>query len=256
MADVCILGAGGFVGSSLAAFFGVRACALTRTQLNLKDQAAVDSFFAANAFKTVFHCAVRGGNRVTCDEADVVYDNLLMFETVAKHAHTFEKFVYFSSGARFDRSSADAAAVPTDFYGFSKYVIEKRAESVSNLFILRIYGCFGVGELASRFLTVCLRDKHVVIAQDRLFDYVWIGDVCRAAEHYANAPCAVLPKTANLVYREKLKLSQLAALAAASFEITGATEGQPYVGTYDVTFMEFESGLRTGIASLSAALAS
>lgn len=248
--DVCILGAGGFVGSNLARFFGARACALTRGELNLLDQGAVDAFFAEKTFKTVFHCAVRGGSRMSQDQADVLNDNLRMFETVAKHSHKFERLVYFSSGARFDRSTNDVLSIPLDFYGFSKYIIEKRAESIANLFILRIYGCFGIGESATRFLTVCAREKSIKIAQDRYFDFIWVDDVCRVAERYASC-VELLPKTADLVYSEKLLLSQLAELTGAQYEVQSSDLGQSYTGTYD-DVLKLDNGLRKGVAVLVA----
>jgi nucleoside-diphosphate-sugar epimerase len=251
MPDICILGARGYVGRNLAESFGSRAVALTRHDLNLMDQKAVDVFFANKTFKAVFHCAVRGGSRLVQDGADIAYENLMMFETVTKHAAKFEKFVYFSSGARFDRLTADMLSIPMDYYGFSKFMVEKRAESVQNLLILRIYGCFGVGELSSRFLTTCLRDQRASIVQDRYFDYFWIEDVCRVAGHYVAAPLESLPKVVNLVYREKLKLSALAEMAGASYEIQNTEEGLPYIGTYDMTFMNFEHGVRSGIKALA-----
>lgn len=253
MNDVCILGAGGFVGSNLARHFGARACALSRCELDLLDQSAVDAFFSNRTFNCVFHCAVRGGSRLSSDQADVFHDNLRMFETVVKHSHKFEKFVYFSSGARFDRSSVSVGSIPSDFYGFSKYIIEKRAEALPNLCILRIYGCFGVGEPSTRFLTTCLRDKTVKIAHDCYFDYVWIEDVCEVAERYADSPFGFWPRTADLVYAEKMKLSELAELTGARYEIENNVLGQSYTGKYD-SVLKLDSGLRRGIASLAATL--
>ena len=250
MTDICILGAGGFVGSSLARFFGARACALSRRELDLLDQGAVDAYFCDKTFKAVFHCAVRGGSRLTADQADVFHDNLRMFETVAKHCHRFEKLVYFSSGARFDRSSADVHSIPADFYGFSKYVIEQRAASLANVYVFRLFGCFGVGEAPTRFLSVCVREKFVKIGQDRYFDYIWIDDVCKAAERCVGAPSEQFPKTVDLVYPEKLKLSQLAELAGARHEVESTDLGLSYTGSYS-DIVRFDGGLCAGIASLA-----
>ena len=249
MKDICILGAGGFVGTNLARFFGARAYGLTHRELDLLDQAAVDAFFFDKTFKAVFHCAVRGGSRLCTDQADVFHDNLRMFETVAKHTRKFEKLLYFSSGTRFDRTSADVHSIPADFYGFSKYVLEQRAASIANAYVLRIYGCFGAGESSTRFLSVCVREKYVKIAQDRYFDFIWIDDLCKVAAHAANAPSAQFPKVLNLVYAEKVKLSQLAELAGARYEIESAELGLSYTGTYSDVL--HDSGLRVGIASLA-----
>ena len=242
------------MGRNLAAFFGVRAVSVTRSSCNLLEQTAVDAFFERRTFKVVFHCAVCGGSRLVSDGPDVVYENLLMLETVAKHADKFEKLVYFSSGARFDRKSGSISDIPDDFYGFSKYVIEKRAASVPNMRILRIYGCFGVGEPETRFPTMCARNKLVTIQQDCYFDFVWVQDVCKAAEYYVTASLSGLPPNVNLVYRDKLKLSQVAELAGASFELRQTGLGLAYTGTFDADFLGFaEPGLlQAGLCNLVA----
>lgn len=249
MPDLCILGAGGFIGRHLVTFFGERAFAVTRRELDLLDQYAVDDFFSTREFKVVFHCAVSGGSRLAEDRADVLRNNVMMFETVVKHACRFEKLVYFSSGARFDRSKEDPQSIPTDHYGFSKFIVEKRAESIPNVSLMRIYGCFGVGELSTRFFSICCHDKHVVISQDRYFDFIWVDDLCRLAAYYVDTSLPHLPKILDMVYKEKLLLSELATLAKATYTIETEGCGIPYTGAYDPVDCE-QRGLLVGIDAL------
>ena len=75
--------------------------------------------------------------------------------------------------------------------------------------------------------------------------------MCRVAKYYVKAHPVELHKFINLVYREKLKLSQLAHLTGASYEIQNSEEGLPYTGSFNITFCEFEDGVRTGIKLLA-----
>ena len=237
----------------MAAFFGPRCIAVTRQDFDLTCQNAVDTFFEGRKFNVVFHCAVRGGSRLASDSADVFYDNVLMFETVAKHAHRFRRLIYFSSGARFDRTVNDKTRIPTDFYGFSKYVIEMRADSIENLFILRIYGCFGRGEPRTRFLSTCVREKHVQIGTDRYFDFFWVEDLLRVVNYYVEKIEEQPPRFVDLVYSTKYKLSDLATLANATYTVASEDLGPPYVGDFNFGFINFDDHecLRRGIAQLA-----
>jgi dTDP-4-dehydrorhamnose reductase len=92
---VCILGVGGFVGKNLVRdtdWVGV-----TRQDLDLTNQDAVEDYFKSHTYDVVIHCAVIGGSRLKEDDGDVTHKNLLMFENVVR---VFKgKLLYFSSGA-------------------------------------------------------------------------------------------------------------------------------------------------------------
>jgi len=217
---VVILGSGGFIGSSL-----VRAhpewIGVTRQDVDLTNQKQVDDFFKENDdIDWVIHCSVVGGSRLEKDDAGVLYKNLLMFENVARYA---KKMIYFSSGA------AERDNPPTDPYGFSKWLIEKRIESIPKYYALRIWGCYGEGELPTRFSAICKEKKHVVIPQDRYFDFIDIKDVIKIVERYIIEDIG--DKLYNLVYPgEKLLLSQWAKKFGATYKIEDTTQlGEKYV---------------------------
>ena len=219
---VCVLGSNGFVGSNLLKDTNWNG--VTRRELDLTDQHAVEKHFNEHKYDVVIHCAVVGGSRLKPDDGDVAYKNILMFENVVR---VFKgKLIYFSSGA------ALRGNPPTDPYGLSKWIIDKRIETIPSAYSLRIWGCYGPGELPSRFSAVCKREGHVVIEQDRYFDFIDIEDVRKIVGEYVRDERS--EKEYNLVYQEKLLLSQWAEKFGASWEIKDKSElGESYCSIKD-----------------------
>ena len=218
MERVCVLGSNGFVGSNLLKdnnWIGV-----TRKELDLMDQTAVEKYFNEHTYDVVIHCAVIGGSRLKPDDYDVAYKNILMFENVVR---VFKgKLIYFSSGA------ALRGDPPVDPYGLSKWIIDKRIQTIPDAYSLRIWGCYGDGELSTRFSAVCKREKHVIIDKDRYFDFIDIKDVKYITQQYVRDELS--DKEFDLVYEKKLLLSQWAEKFGASWEIRDITElGESYI---------------------------
>ena len=133
-----------------------------------------------------------------------------MFENVVR---VFKgKLIYFSSGA------ALRGNPPTDPYGLSKWIIDRRIDTIPNTHSLRIWGCYGPGELSTRFSAICKREGHVVIDRDKYFDFIDIEDVMKIIHEYVTSKW-VMPKVCNLVYPEKLLLSQWAEKFGATWEV-------------------------------------
>jgi len=219
---VCVLGANGFIGKNLIrcneTWTGV-----TRRDLDLTDQNAVTDYFKCHTYDVVIHCAVIGGSRLKNDQGDVIWKNILMFENVVR---VFKgKLIYFSSGA------ALRGNPPTDPYGLSKWIIDRRIDTIPNTHSLRIWGCYGPGELPTRFSAVCKREGHVVIDQDRYFDFIDIEDVMKIVHEYVTSKW-VMPKVRNLVYPDKLLLSQWAEKFGATWEVKDTSVlSESYVST-------------------------
>jgi nucleoside-diphosphate-sugar epimerase len=214
---VCILGVGGFVGKNLVRdtdWVGV-----TRQDLDLTNQDAVEDYFKTHTYDVVVHCAVIGGSRLAADDGWVTHKNLLMFENVVR---VFKgQLIYFSSGA------ALRGNPPTDPYGLSKWIIDRRIETIPNAYSLRIWGCYGPGELPTRFSAVCKSDGHVIIERDRYFDFIDIEDVRKIVYEYVHG--YLTDKQYNLVYPEKMLLSQWAERFGATWEIRDKSGlGEPY----------------------------
>jgi len=219
---VCVLGAGGFIGRNLLKntdWVGV-----TRHDLDLTDHCAVEKYLDEHEYDVVIHCAVIGGSRLKQDDGDVAYKNILMFENIVRVFNG--KLIYFSSGA------ALRGNPPTDPYGLSKWVIDRRIETISDAYSLRIWGCYGDGELPTRFSAVCKREKHVIIDKDRYFDFIDVKQVKCIVEQYVDGE--IHDKEFDLVYEKKLLLSQWAEKFGASWEIRDVSGlGEPYCSIKD-----------------------
>src|SRR6056300_339422 len=218
MKRVCVLGSNGFVGSNLLK--GTDWVGVTRHDLDLTDQCAVEKYFNEHEYDVVIHCAVIGGSRLKLDDGNVTHKNILMFDNVVR---VFKgKLLYFSSGA------ALRGNPPTDPYGLSKWIIDRRIETIPDAHSLRIWGCYGPDELPTRFSAVCKRDGHVVIERDRYFDFIDIEDVRRIVIEYVT--CERNEKEYDLVYPNKLLLSEWAEKFGATWEVKDSTNlGESYI---------------------------
>ena len=218
MKRVCVLGSNGFVGSNLLK--GTDWVGVTRHDLDLTDQCAVEKYFNEHEYDVVIHCAVVGGSRLKLDDGNVTHKNILMFENVVR---VFKgQLIYFSSGA------ALRGNPPIDPYGLSKWIIDRRIQAIPGAHSLRIWGCYGEGELPTRFSSVCKREKHVIIDKDRYFDFIDVKYVKSIVERYVDGELD--DKEFDLVYEKKLLLSQWAEKFGASWEIRDFTElGESYI---------------------------
>ena len=186
---------------------------VSRKELNLLDQEKVDQFFNNNKFDVVIHCGAKL-------HKDSMYENILMFENIVR---AFKgKIIYFSSGA------AVRGNPPTDQYGLSKWIIDRRIKTLPNAYCLRVWGCYGPHELPTRFSAVCRREGHVKIDKDRYFDFVDVKDVRKVVDEYISGKRT--EKEVDLVYTKVRLLSQWAKFFGATYEIKDAFElGEPYI---------------------------
>lgn len=219
MKRVCVLGAGGFLGKNLCK--GTGWTGVTRSELDLLDQEAVEQYFKEHTYDVVVHCAVQGGSRLCSDDGTVTHNNILMFENVVR---VFKgMLLYFSSGAALQGNP------PITPYGLAKWVIDRRIEMMENTFSIRIWGCYGPGELQTRFSAVCKTERHVVINQDKFFDFVDVNDVKAAVVKYVNGE--IKYKSIDLVYPEKKLLTEWAAFFGATSTVEQTGLGKPYCST-------------------------
>jgi len=227
-----VIGCNGFIGRNILEQY--KWIPITREDVNLLDKKSVEKYFDRYFFSVIIHCAVTGGSRLHEDTSDVLRDNILMFENVA---NVFRgKLIYFSSGA------ALRGNPPSDPYGLSKWIIDKRILQLENVYSLRIWGCYGPGELSTRFSAICKDKGHVVIDKDRYFDFVDVNDVVKVVYEYTIGHRT--SKVCNLVYRERLKLSEWAKKFGATYDIVDKTElGESYACNdefrRDLSFKEY-----------------
>ncbi len=216
---VCVLGAGGFIGKNLLC--DTNWVGVTRDVLDLENQNDVEAYFKTHTYDVVVHCGVVGGSRLKKDAGDVLWKNILMFENVVR---VFKgKLIYFSSGA------ALCGNPPTDPYGLSKWIIDKRIDTISNAYCLRIWGCYGPGELPTRFSAICKNKGHVIIDQDRYFDFIDVVDVKEIVQDHVFTKLP-MSKYCDLVYPDVKLLSEWAEFFGATWDVTDTSSlGESYV---------------------------
>ncbi len=208
--SVCVLGARSFVGKNLLE--GTNWVGVTREECDLESQESVRKYFSDKKFDWVIHCGVVGGSRLQKDSGEITYRNILMFENVLEHiGKSYDKLIYFSSGA------ALQPGMNREPYGLSKWVIDQRIKNIPGTYSLRIWGCYGPGELPTRFSAICQSQGHVVIEKDRYFDFIDVKDIKKIVLKYTNGELE--DKEYNLVYPEKMLLSQWAEKFGATWEI-------------------------------------
>ena len=209
---VAVLGSNGFMGK----YFTTKCpdwVGISRQDLDLTDQEAVETFFNTFDFDVVVHCAVKGGSMLVEETGDVTHDNILMFENVAR---VFKgKLIYMSSGA------AKSGNPPSKPYGLSKWMIEKRIQHIPNVYTLRVFGCYGSGDGSSmyrdRFKSICKRDGHIIIEKDKYFDMIDVEDVLSIVKKYVNGECST--KELDLVYDTQKLLSERAVYFGATYTV-------------------------------------
>jgi dTDP-4-dehydrorhamnose reductase len=215
---VGVLGCNGFLGRYFLQYN--KWIPITREEVDLLNPVSVQNFFCNYKFSVIIHCAVVGGSRLKEDSSDVLKENIIMFENVARFFDG--KIIYFSSGAVFKGNP------PIDPYGLSKWIIDKRIMQISNAYSLRIWGCYGPGELPTRFSAICKDKGHVVIEKDKYFDFIDVNDVMKVVREYVDGYRTA--KECNLVYEECFKLSEWAKKFGATYEIINKKEfDEPYI---------------------------
>ena len=199
---VLITGGSGFIGRNLAEQFAplYQVSAPSSAELDLLNEHAVSDYLAAQRFDVVVHTATTRSNRRVAAPADMLDRNCRMFFNLVRNQGRFGKMIHFGSGAEYGpraelpprvREDYFDARVPTDPYGFSKYVCGKyvevrgqRSEVRGDIVELRLFGVFGPYEdYTVRFISnACcraLKGLPIVLRQDVLFDYLYVKDLAR-----------------------------------------------------------------------------
>ena len=197
-----------------------------RDNLDILNPNEVDNFFKNNEVDVVLHCAISGGRRTKPDGYDVVYNNSLMFENLIKHNSNYKMMIHFGSGAETERTKGvDNSSeldfgihnknIPLDYYGFSKYLIGKRAKTIHNVITLRIFNVFGEYEANDRMvknnINNYLLGNSMEIYQDRVMDFFGADDLYKVVNHIINKDVNELVyKDYNMCYEEKHTLLDVA----------------------------------------------
>jgi UDP-glucose 4-epimerase len=198
---------------------------LSRYDLNVLSLIDIEKYLNEHTFDILVHTAILGGRRTKEENGDVTHNNLIMIENLLKFSDRFKMIINFDSAAIYDRSTnifnrkeTDMFTIPTDYYGFSKYVIYQRSQQYNNFYNFRIFNIFHVNEEPNRFIKSCFLAKkngtNVTIFEDKYFDFVYEDDFIKIIKYYfdnVDNP-EKLQKTINICYDKKYKLSNIAEL--------------------------------------------
>ncbi|HEX3745490.1 MAG TPA: NAD(P)-dependent oxidoreductase [Bryobacteraceae bacterium] len=189
---VLVTGASGFIGRNLLSSLRRhhQVFAPMRAELDLLDDGAVRQYLRMHHFDVVVHAATVRANRRIGAPPDLMQQNCRTFFNLARNPDAFGKLLFLNSGAVYDRrsplvrvhESCFDRSVPSDPYGFSKYICSQYIGGSSNLFDLRLFGVFGPYEdWETRFLSnACCRavwDLPVTLNQNVRFDYLDVADL-------------------------------------------------------------------------------
>ena len=209
--------------NNLSTFFEITN--LSRNDLNILNLNDIQKYLEKNNFDILVHTAILGGRRTKDENGDVVHNNLLMFENLLLFSDKFKMIINFDSAAIYDRKTdilnrkeTDLLTIPTDYYGFSKYIIYNRSLQYKNVFNFRIFNIFHNNEEPDRFIKSCFNAKKnnttVTIFEDKYFDFVYEDDFITIIKYYFDNinNQEILNKTLNICYNKKYKLSEIALL--------------------------------------------
>lgn len=191
---ILITGTNGFIGRNLKEYFQNRyenTYYPKRGDLNLLDSYAVNKYLKVNNFDVVIHCGVT---------LTSVEENLKMYFNIEKCSKYFGKLICIGSGAEYNmknyipkmREDYFGKYIPSDIYGFSKFVIAKDIENLHrNLYNLRVFGIYGKYEdYKRRFISnnICrlLCGLNISINKNMYFDYLYVDDFARIVEIFIN----------------------------------------------------------------------
>lgn len=166
-------------------------------ELELLDAYAVEKYLNKHTVDIVIHCSNIGGTRKTLNLPDVALINLKIFFNIARCKKMYKKMIFLGSGAEYDKKRPLKKIqerdfdkkVPTDQYGFYKYICSKLIEETDNIINLRLFGVYGQYEdYKLRFISyaICrnILGLPIIINQNVVFDYLYVNDLVKIIDFF------------------------------------------------------------------------
>jgi len=198
--NIFLSGGNGFIGRNILEQLSGKyeISAPGRQELDLLDALAVEHFIRQNDFEVVIHAANIGGNRKDPGPQNMAELNMRMFFNIVRCKKHFGKMIHLGSGAEYGkqrdlktvREDEFDLVVPSDQYGFYKYICSKYIENTSNITCLRIFGCYGKYEdyeykFISNAICRALFGMPIKITNMNVaFSYLYIDDLIRIVDHF------------------------------------------------------------------------
>jgi len=160
-----------------------------------------------------------------------------MFFNLVRNDGRFGKMIHFGSGAEYEKTGLPARVkekyfdtrVPTDPYGFSKYICAKYIESSQGLVELRLFAVFGAYEdYTVRFISnACcraLKGLPIVLRQDIVLDYLYVKDLVKLTMWFIENDAR--HKAYNVCSGRPVALTELArVISRISAQVSGRNPG-------------------------------
>ncbi len=186
---------------------------------DLTDYDAVKNFIQDKSVTRIIHAASRGGRRNKVDTHETLLNNVRATTNVLRFNLPT---ILFCSGAIYNREeSVDNAlecnsllSFPVDYYGQSKFIANSLAKNTGNSNILRYFNVFGPSEGLDRFISFnvsqYIKHKPMKIFKDFEMDFFYVQDTLPVLTSWLNE--SILPNEINMVYRSKMRLSDVCEL--------------------------------------------
>jgi len=211
---IAIVGANGFIGLRLFNHLKNKydTTPITRQTLDLLDYNIVKDYLKKHKFDVIINAAAKMTTRENLED---LRNNLTIFYNFFNNSDHFKMFIDTGSGAELDRTKninlVDEDDIfkrlPSDSYGLGQNLKSRAVREKDNFFTVRIFNCFGKGELETRIFPKILNSTDFNLFNDRYFDFFYIEDLFLVTEFYLhNKPVF---KDINLVYNEKFKISEV-----------------------------------------------
>lgn len=200
---ILLTGGTGFIGRNVLPILSKKYLILapTRKELNLIDEKSVNDYFSKFKIDVVIHCAASNPAKNILDKQEnFELDIIKAFDNIAMHSTKVEKILHLGSGADLDKRR-DLKLIKEDefgenrpdknnFYACAKYKITERILKSSNIYNLRVFGCYGPTDAKTKFIRdaidCCIENKEITIRQNCLFDYLYVEDLALIFEWFIN----------------------------------------------------------------------
>ncbi len=196
---ICITGGSGFIGRNIIETLSSKYTILapSHKELELLDEGKVENYFKKNKVDIVIHGSNIGGTKNTINMPNVASTNIRIFFNLARCKKMYKRMIFLGSGAEYDKSRPIKKIrekdfdlrVPSDEYGFSKYICSKYIEQTDKIVNLRLFGVYGKYEDYSlRFISYALcrniMGLPILINQNVFFDYLYIKDLVKIIDFF------------------------------------------------------------------------
>lgn len=205
--NILITGSDGYIGNNLYEKLNHKysITKINRKTFDLCDYYSTKEWFADKFFDVIIHTAIKGGSRLSNDNANIIDDNISMYYNLLKCRENYNKFINIGSGAEIFASDS--------YYGLSKKIINTSISNKSNFYSLRIYGLFNENELETRFIKSninrYLKKNDIIIYKNKLMDFIYFDDFLKILTTYIETTNN-LEKNIDCVYEKKYSLLDIA----------------------------------------------